>query len=129
MMTLYHVHLYREMRLTFEGIEAETAQAAAAIAHDKPTDEAVAIEDCDGENLAAEITPAGDEMPDQPVTIDFAAERLRQSIPDLLALSHRVVQARLAGETVSDQLHVASVLLIATLEDDPLGADDRRVRG
>ena len=33
-MTLYTVHLYREMRLTFERVEADTPEAAAAIARD-----------------------------------------------------------------------------------------------
>ena len=33
-MTLYSVHLYREMRLTFERIEAKTSEAAAAIVRD-----------------------------------------------------------------------------------------------
>ena len=36
-MTLYNVHLYREMRLVYEGISAETPEAAAAIAR-KQTD-------------------------------------------------------------------------------------------
>jgi hypothetical protein len=36
-MTTYNVHIYREMRLTFKGVGAGTPEAAAAIAHGKPT--------------------------------------------------------------------------------------------
>ena len=39
-MTIYNVHLYREMRLTFEAIEADTPDAATAIARDKPSSDA-----------------------------------------------------------------------------------------
>ena len=60
-MTKYNVHIYREMRLTFDGIEADTPEAAAAIARDKPTGDADDIDDCDGENLAALVDVAGDE--------------------------------------------------------------------
>src|SRR5271157_120337 len=35
-MTIYNVHIYREMRLVFGGIEADTQETAAAIARDKP---------------------------------------------------------------------------------------------
>ena len=31
-MTIFNVHIYREMRLIFTGIEADTPEAAAAIA-------------------------------------------------------------------------------------------------
>ena len=45
-MTIYNIHIYREMRLVYGGIEADSQEAAAAIARDKPTDQADSIEDC-----------------------------------------------------------------------------------
>jgi hypothetical protein len=60
-MTLYNVHIYREMRLYFPRIEAATPEEAANIAGDKPTDNAECIEDCDGDNLAALIDVVGDD--------------------------------------------------------------------
>lgn len=84
-MILYNVHLYREMRLTYPGIEADTPEAAASIAADKPTDEADNIEDCDGENLAALVDVAGDTEYEHSITIDFEAERHRKAAARLLA--------------------------------------------
>jgi hypothetical protein len=84
-MTHYNVHLYREVRLTYESIEADTAHAAAATALDKSVGAADDIDDCDGEVFAALVDVAGDQQHDQSVTIDFEAERLRQAAPELLA--------------------------------------------
>jgi hypothetical protein len=39
-MTTYNVHIYREMKLRFDGIEASTPEAAADHARDLPTEEA-----------------------------------------------------------------------------------------
>jgi hypothetical protein len=82
-MTLYNVHLYREMRLFYPGIEAATPEEAAAIAADKPTGDAAYTEDCDGENLAALIDVAGDEQFEHSVTLDFEPERLRKAAQEL----------------------------------------------
>jgi hypothetical protein len=59
-MTKYFVRLYRPMRLSFVDIEAETPQAAAAIASSKPTEDADNVEHCDAEDLAAVVDAAGD---------------------------------------------------------------------
>jgi len=84
-MTLYNVHIYREMRLFFPSIEAPTPEEAAQIAADKLTQDAEYTDDeCDGENLAALIDVAGDDQYEQSVTIDFEAERLRKAVPELL---------------------------------------------
>jgi hypothetical protein len=83
-MTTYNVHLYREMRLTFEGIEADTPEAAAAIARDKPTGDADDIYDCEGESLSALVDVAGDEEYAQSGFIDFEAERQRKAARKLL---------------------------------------------
>ena len=83
-MTLYNVHIYREMRLHFPGITADTPEQAARVAADKPTADAEFAEDCEGENLAALIDVAGDDEFTQSVTLDFEPERLRKLAPDLL---------------------------------------------
>jgi hypothetical protein len=83
-MTLYNVHIYREMRITFGGIEAETPEAAASIASGRPTSDADDIEDCDGADLAALVDVAGDEEFSQSVTIDFEPERHRRAASALL---------------------------------------------
>jgi hypothetical protein len=84
-MTLYNVHIYREMRLFFPGIQAGTPDEAAKIAADKQTADADYTEDCDGESLAALIDVQGDDDFSQSVTIDFEHEQLRKAAPELLA--------------------------------------------
>jgi hypothetical protein len=98
-MTLYNVHLYREMRLFYPGIEAATPEDAARIAADMLTEDAECIEGCDGENLAALIDVAGDHQYEHSVTIDFEAERLRKAAPDMLdALREFIAVDELANE-------------------------------
>jgi hypothetical protein len=84
-MTTYNVHIYREMKLLYGGIEAATHEAAAAIARDKPTDQADSIDDCDGETLAALVDVQGDEDYRQSRMIDFEPERRRKAAAKLLA--------------------------------------------
>jgi hypothetical protein len=81
MTQLYNVHIYREMRLFFPGIKAESPQQAADIAAAKLTGDAECTEDCDGANLAALIDVVGDDDFTQSVTIDFEPERMRQAVP------------------------------------------------
>jgi hypothetical protein len=76
-MTTYNVHIYREMRLYFPGIEAGSPEEAAALARAKPTEDAASTEDCDGETLAALVY-------EHSVTIDFEDERMRKAAPALL---------------------------------------------
>src|SRR5271169_1759482 len=83
-MTIYNVHIYREMRLVFGGIEADSPEAAAVIARDKPTGDADSIDDCDGETFAALVDVAGDECYRHSRTIDFEPERQRKAAPKLL---------------------------------------------
>jgi hypothetical protein len=85
MMTTYIVHIYREMRLSFTDIEADTPAAAAVIARGKPTGDADDIDDCDGEDLSALVDLAGDEEYEHSVTIDFETERQRKAAAKLLA--------------------------------------------
>jgi hypothetical protein len=92
-MTVYNVHLYREMRLYFPGIEAATPNDAARIAADSLTEDAACTEDCQGETLAAMIDVVGDHEFSQTVTIDFEAERLRKAVPELMeALAYQLEQ-------------------------------------
>jgi hypothetical protein len=83
-MTEYIVHIYREMRLTYTGIEADTPEAAAVITRGKPTDDADNVEDCDGENLAALVDVAGDKDYSQSRFIDFEGEKQRKAASKLL---------------------------------------------
>ena len=86
-MTQFIVHLYREMRLSYTGIEADTPDAAAAIACGKRTEAADNIDDCEGENLAALVDVAGDEDYSQSVTIDFEEEGNAKPRPNCLRRS------------------------------------------
>jgi hypothetical protein len=83
-MTIYNVHIFREMKLRFDGIEAETPEGAAAIARDKLT-QADDLDDCDGETFSALVDVHGDEEYEKTRLIDFEAERARKAVPTLLA--------------------------------------------
>lgn len=85
MTTTYNVHIYREIRLVFGGIEADTHDAAASIAREKPTEHADDIDDCDGETFYACVDVQGDEQYEQSRWIDFEPERQRKAAPKLLA--------------------------------------------
>jgi hypothetical protein len=82
-MTIYHVHIYRELKLYFPGIEADTPEEAAAKASDMDTADADEIASCDGENLGALVDVMGDEDFSRSVTIDFEPERLRKAAATL----------------------------------------------
>jgi hypothetical protein len=84
-MMTYNVHIYREMRLVFGGIEADSPEAAASIARDKPTEHADDIADCDGETFAALVDVQGDEEYEQSRVIDFEAERERRAASEMLS--------------------------------------------
>jgi len=81
-MKTYNVHIYREMRLFFPGIVASTAEEAATRAAEMPSVAAEALEDCDGENLAALVGVVGREDCKQSRMIDF--DPVRAIMPDLL---------------------------------------------
>jgi hypothetical protein len=100
-MPTYNVHIYREMRLLFQNIEADSQEAAAAIAREKPTDQADDVQDCDGENLAALVDLQGDEEFSESVVIDFEPELLRKAAATLLAA------CRMASNYLADDLNEA----------------------
>jgi len=96
---IYNVHIYREMRLMFDGIEARTPEAAAEIARDKPTGEADEIDDCDGVTLAALVDEAGDDDYERSATIDFGCERERKAAAEMLiALRAFIEEDKMAEE-------------------------------
>jgi hypothetical protein len=110
-MTLYNVHIYREMRLFFPGIEAASPEDAARIAAGKPAFETEYTEECDGENLAALIDIVGDDEFEQSVTIDFQHERfpnavpdLMEAIPPLISLVHRLLPAHSQSGSTLDNI-------------------------
>ncbi len=100
-MSNFNVHLYREMRLVFGGIEADTPEAAATIARDKATEEADSINDCEGETLAALVDLVGDEEYEQSQFIDFEKERQRKAAPKLL-MAVRMAENYLADDLDED---------------------------
>jgi hypothetical protein len=97
-MTTYTVHIYREMRLVFEGIEADSLEAAAAIARDMPTGDADDIYSCDGDTFYACVDVQGDEDYEQSRWIDFEEERLRTAAPQMLAALRAFIEADAMAE-------------------------------
>jgi hypothetical protein len=83
----YRVHIYREMRLVFDGIEAETPEAAAQIAGDKPFDDCDDWSDCEGVNIAALV----DHAPHDGTLIDFEAGRLIAAGAKLTTILGRIL--------------------------------------
>ena len=117
-MKAYNVHIYREMRLSFPGMVANTAEEAARLAAEMPSEAARALEDCDGENLAALVGVIGREDCQQSRMIDF--DPVRAIAPDILtvlALALPILQEVVSAELLSDNStarlaldHVASVI-------------------
>ena len=86
-MPKYRVHIYREMRLVFENVEAETPEAAAHIAADRHFDDCDDWSDCEGTTLSALVdldgaTDAGEEQ--DGVLVDFEDGRLLKASRKLL---------------------------------------------
>lgn len=98
-MKTYTVHLYREMRLTFTGITADTPEGAVASACDAASEAASHWEDCEGETFSALVDLDGDAEFEHSRVIDFPEGRLRQAAPKLAdALDY------LLGQTVDMDL-------------------------
>jgi hypothetical protein len=91
--TRYIVHIYREMRLTFPGIEAPSPEAAACMAADKPTHDADTIDDCEGDSLTALVDVEGDTEYLQSRFIDFEPAQLQKAAPRLRAALQEVLLA------------------------------------
>ena len=81
-MPKYRVHVYREMRIVFDDIEAATPEKAAEIAGEKHFDDCDEWSDCEGVNLAALVDRQGD--PDGTL-IDFKDGRMLRASESLLS--------------------------------------------
>jgi len=84
-MPTFNVHLYREMRLPFLGVEADTPEQAAKMVAEYPSEKAASYEDCESVTLAALVDLAGDKDYSQSVTIDLdpvttAAQELYEAL-------------------------------------------------
>jgi hypothetical protein len=94
-MTTYNVHIYREMKLLFLGVEAETPQAAAEAARTLTLNDTVyenCLEECEGPTFAALVDVQGDKEYAHTRLIEFEEERLRKAAPALLAACQMVVE-------------------------------------
>ena len=76
--SLYNVHVYRELRLRFDGIKAASQEQAAQIAADLSLADAAECAECDGRIFAALVDVVGDDEYGQSRVID---------LPDGLLLS------------------------------------------
>ncbi len=91
LLTTFTVHVYREMRLRFDDIEAESPEQAAELARERHFDEAADWSDCEGESLAALVDVHGDEEYAQSRVIDFEPGRLLKTAPKLLSAAEAVI--------------------------------------
>jgi len=133
-MTRYNVHIYREMKLRFDGIEAGSPEAAANIARDGLTEDADDIDDCDGETSAALVDIVGDEDFTQSRLIDFDPPRDTTTRPIVVV----TVQGGLVAEVnatspvtvfVEDWDCPPDRPLVMDFEAEPLtAAQERRVK-
>jgi hypothetical protein len=95
-MPTFNVHVYREMRVKFKGIVAETPEAAAKLAAQVPElcEYEYETHDCEGETFSALVDYADpetaksliDEDSDAPqsVVVNFEPEHMRRAAPELL---------------------------------------------
>jgi hypothetical protein len=90
-MTKYDVHIYREIKLRFDGIEADSMEAAADKARQAATADADDIDECDGQTFCALVDVAGDEQYHHSRFIDFEPQRLLDAAPHLLDALRTVV--------------------------------------
>lgn len=60
-MPKYNVHLYREMKLRFDDIEADSPEEAAKFVSHLETKKANTVEDCEGNDIAAVVDLVGDD--------------------------------------------------------------------
>ena len=75
----YNVHIYREMRLRFDGITACSPEEAAQKAEKLSLADAAACEECDGRSFGALVDREGDAEHAQSRHIDFDAKWQRRA--------------------------------------------------
>jgi hypothetical protein len=122
MRNTYKVHIYREMRLVFGGIEADTPEAAADLARDKFTSDADKIDDCEGMTLSALVDVVGDRDYEQSCFIDFDEERLRNAAPALLTACRMVVDRWERGD-LAEAARACSGAIAQATEETPTCGD------
>jgi hypothetical protein len=83
-MTIYTVHIYRELCLVFGDIEADSHEEAVSIARDKPTGDADDVGECDGETFYACVDVQGDAGYKESRRVLFDEDRLRTAAPRML---------------------------------------------
>lgn len=83
-MTKYDVHIYRELKLFYPDIEADSPEAAAEIASKMDTDHAEDISDADGVNLSALVDVQDAEDYGNSQILDFEPQRMLNAVPGLL---------------------------------------------
>jgi len=106
------------MRLFFAGIVACTAEEAATLAAELPLGAAEALDDCDGENLAALVGVVGNDAGKQNWMIEFDHVRaIALHLLTALALALPILQEVVCAHLLSDEPtarvaldHVASVI-------------------
>jgi len=96
-MPTYNVHLYREMRLFFPGIEADTPEQAAKLVAERAADEAEYTDDCEGATTSALVDLVGDEDFSETVAID-----LHHDAQIIKAQAHLLDLLRRGKATISD---------------------------
>ncbi len=94
-MTRYNVQLHREIRLVFEGIEADTPEGALRIARDGTIGDADNVED-DGDDLRARVEIDGNAARQRTLTVQF--EPNRPALAALLAACRMVVERWESGD-------------------------------
>jgi hypothetical protein len=89
-MTSYTVHLYREMRLVFQDINAATHQEAARLASAKATNDAQLVEDCEGFTYSALVDPEGGDPSDESQIVHLRADGGEiEPAPERVTNAHR----------------------------------------
>jgi hypothetical protein len=100
-MKLYNVHIFREMRLTYGGIEAASHEEAAQIARSRPTDDADSLDDCAGETFGALVDLVGDESYEERRMIEFKPERQHQAAQAASLASGPITELLSTLETIA----------------------------
>lgn len=115
-MPTYNVHIYREMKLRFDGIEASDPEQAAQIASDADSEDADSIRDCDGLNFEALVNVAGASDSKQAEIIEFEWEAFKKTEVNEL---RRIIPA-LAGALSLASAHIKAGVDDAILHEDSL---------